>query len=203
MSTTDDDWSTVAKPFHVRCYEILQQRELATAVAVIEGEPRACSANFLIAQLPDQVLNIEAAPQGTRRHSWAREIVVHANHFVDPVALGVEEPPDQYRTFSCRREARLQSLLQSRQMLFVSDLKRFLGDHTNAPRSICRHVVEDAPVDEQYRTVTSVIMDLQAGLFFYTDGPPCSNAYRFVALRSSGMQRARQSDVPERIGHAV
>lgn len=52
MTTTDDDWSRLSKPFHLRCYEILRSRSFEAAIRVITDSDRACSANFLLAQIP-------------------------------------------------------------------------------------------------------------------------------------------------------
>lgn len=184
ITTTADDWARLAKPFHVRCYEILQQHTLEEAVAVVTGDTRACSANFLIAQKPDHAVNLEAAPAVVNQIDWQEGIIVHANHFVDPTAIGVEEPrDDDYRRWSCRREERLESLLRHQTQINVCDLQRYLRDHETPPRTICRHEEPAAPVDEQYRTVTSVIIDLDDSAFHITDGPPCANDYQTLYLQ--------------------
>ena len=183
ITTTADDWARLAKPFHVRCYEILQQRTVEEAVAVVTGSTRACSANFLIAQRPDRAVNLEAAPAVINQITWQEGVVVHANHFVDPAAIGVEEPKDDdYRLWSCRRQERLENLLRRHLPASVSDLQRYLRDHETPPRTICRHEDPTAPVDEQYRTVTSVIIDLDDGVLYVTDGPPCANEYQTLYL---------------------
>lgn len=183
ISTTDDQWARLEKPFHVRCYEILQQRTLDGAIAVVTGGGRSCSANYLIAQRPDRAVNLEAAPGAVNHLGWQEGVVVHANHFVDPEALGVEEPKDDdYRRWSCRRQERLDALLRGRRPVSAGDLQRYLRDHETPPRTICRHEDPAAPIDEQYRTVTSVIIDLDDGALHITDGPPCANAYGTLAI---------------------
>ena len=62
MTTTTDDWSRLSSPFHARCRAILRARDLDAATAVITAAPRACAANFLLAQAPDRIVDIEAAP---------------------------------------------------------------------------------------------------------------------------------------------
>jgi len=183
ISTTDDNWARLDKPFHVRCYEILQQRTLEDAVAVVMEGSRSCSANYLIAQRPDRAVNLEAAPSVVNQLGWKEGLFVHANHFVDPSSLGVEEPKDDdYRRWSCRRQDRLEALLLSRQPVSVDDLQNYLRDHETPPRSICRHEDPAAPIDEQYRTVTSVIIDLDEAAMHITDGPPCANAYQTLTI---------------------
>lgn len=177
ITTTDDDWQRLTAPFHVRCYDILLQQNLEDALAVVQREARACSANFLIAQRPDRVVDLEAAPETTKRISWHDGVVVHANHFVDPRSIDVEEPPDEHRRFSCLRQDRLQTFMAETPVIRRSQLQAWLKDHANAPRSICRHEDESVPVDEQYRTVTSVVIDLHDGNMWATAGPPCQSSY--------------------------
>ncbi|HZD11516.1 MAG TPA: C45 family peptidase [Candidatus Binatia bacterium] len=187
LVTTDDDWSRLSKPFHLRCYEILRQRSLDAAAAIISGEDRACSANYLLAQVPDRVVDVEAAPHSINRLSWQGGCLVHANHFVDPAALNIEEPRDElYRRTSCTRQERLQQLLQEEPPATIAAIQEYLRDHNTAPRHICRHEDKTAPIDEQYRTVTSVIIDLTARTMAASDGPPCENDYQRVALEEGG-----------------
>ncbi len=182
ITSTSDDWTRLTAPFHVRCYDILRRHRLDEARAVVADERRSCSANYLIAQAPDRVLNIEAAPDDLNQLSWEDGCVVHTNHFVDPEAIGVSEPEPEYRGFSCRRRERMQGLLAERRPISITDLQVMLRDHVNSPRSICRHEVLTAPVDEQYRTVTGIIMDLEERLLYITDGPPCENGFERHSL---------------------
>jgi isopenicillin-N N-acyltransferase-like protein len=76
----------------------------------------------------------------------------------------------------------MQSQLAERRPISIADLQVMLRDHVHSPRSICRHEVVTAPVDEQYRTVTGVIMDLEEKVLYVTDGPPCENSFERLAL---------------------
>jgi isopenicillin-N N-acyltransferase-like protein len=186
ITTTDDDWARLQKPFHVRCYEILQQSTIAAAQAVLQGSERACSGNFLLAQAPDQAVNVEAAPAVTNEITWQNGCIVHANHFVDPDDLGVAEPPDpDVRRYSCRRQERLEERLRAASPVSLHDIQEALRDHGTLPRTICRHEDRQAPIDEQYRTVTSVIMDLETLQMWISDGPPCTYDYDVLSLRAS------------------
>lgn len=184
LTTTTDDWERLTKPFHLRCYEILLQNSLASARAVIEEEARACAANFLIAATPDSVANVEAAPESANVLAPQNGCLVHANHFVDAAAIGVVEPPSETRPTSCQRQERLTAFLQSAPAVRIEQIQGWLQDHHNEPRSICRHERLDAPVDEQYRTVTSIVMDLHEQKLWATDGPPCQNDYKLYSLQT-------------------
>lgn len=183
MTSTDDDWATLAKPFHVRCYEILRARDFDAAVAVVTDEARACSTNFLIAQTPDRVVDIEAAPNKLRFLACEGGCLVHTNNFTAPEEIGVAEPPNPKRQFSVGRRARLGALLGMHDKITLEDIKADLQDHLRFPYGICRHAaVGLEPPEYHYITVTSVIMDLTDKTLLLTDGVPCENEFQTVNL---------------------
>ena len=183
MTSTDDDWATLARPFHVRCFEILRARDFDSAVRVVTNEARACSTNFLIAQTPDRVVDIEAAPDKLRLLGCQGGCLTHANHFTAPDEIGVAEPPNPKRPFSLGRQSRLGELLGARQSITTDDLQAGLRDHVRYPYGICRHAaVGLEPPENHYTTVTSVIMDLDAKTLLLTDGIPCESEYQRVSL---------------------
>jgi isopenicillin-N N-acyltransferase-like protein len=182
LTSTDDDWSRLRKPFHMRCYEILRSRTLESAVRVVTEGDRSCSGNFLIAQAPGQVLNIETAPRATRATGCVGGCLAHANHFVDPAALGVSEPPVEKSPHSYRRMERMSELLGRRRPLALRDLQDTLCDHQDHPYSICFHIDPQEPPEERYESVISAIIDLHAGVLYLSDGPPCENPYEQYAI---------------------
>ncbi len=182
MTTTDDDWTRLSKPFHLCCYEILRARDFDAAVQVVTDGPRACSANFLIAQMPDNVTDIEAAPPAVRFISGERGCLVHTNHFLNPAALGVVEPPYENSPHSHHRFRRLNELLQTKRPLSIGDLQIFLRDHEGYPYSICRHEDPNESEEEHYVTLTSVVMDLRERTMWLTDGRPCEGTYFRITL---------------------
>jgi isopenicillin-N N-acyltransferase like protein len=182
LLSTDDDWSRSVMPFHVRCFEILRRRSLAEARRVVETEARACSANFLLAQRPDVIVNVEAAPDAVRELYPERGAVVHTNHFVDPTLLGVEEPLSERRPHSYTRYHRMRALLDARAPVSIGDLEASLRDHDDYPDSVCRHENPDDPPEEWCITRTSAIMDLEELSLRITDGPPCEHIYEGFSI---------------------
>jgi isopenicillin-N N-acyltransferase-like protein len=181
LTSNDDDWARLHRPFHMRCYEILRSRTLDDAARVVTEGDRACSGNFLIAQAPGQALNIETAPRATRATGCVGGCLAHANHFDDPAALGVSEPPVEKNPHSRTRQARMTELL-SRRPLALGDLQAALRDHQGHPYSICFHIDTEEPPEEHYMTVISAIMDLHAGTLYLSDGPPCTSPYDRYAI---------------------
>lgn len=194
LTATGDDWARPSAPFHVRCYDILRARDFEVAVRVVTGTARACSANFVIAAAAsrfaagDRAVDIEAAPDETRLLGPEGGCLAHTNHFLDPAALGVVEPPNEKYPHSYHRLTRMRALLgegEDRDVggrLSVADLQAALRDHDGHPYSICRHIDPGEPPEEHYTTVTSAVMDLHARTLWLSDGPPCENAYRRYSL---------------------
>lgn len=186
MTSTDDNWTKLHKPFHVRCYEILKARDFESATRVVLDEDRVCAANYLIACTHDHVVDIEAAPTKVNLVTCENGRQAHANHFIDPDGLGIVEPPMDNRPHSQERHRRMTELLNSKDKLTFEDLKTFLLDKENYPYSINRHKDMDLPPEERFITVTSVIMDLHAGEIYLTDGPPDESEYQLVHLKHMG-----------------
>lgn len=179
-----DDAARLATPFHVRCHEILRQRDFDAAAAIVMAGRRACSANFLIARVPDRVADLEAAPGAVRSIAPQGGVIAHTNHFLDPEAMGVVEPVTDTRPFSVHRQARCSALLGSRPAggITIETAMAFLRDHDGHPQSLCRHRDARRPPDRQSTTVASALMDLYAGRMWISDGPPCENPYQALAL---------------------
>jgi isopenicillin-N N-acyltransferase like protein len=182
LLSTDDDWARLEMPFHVRCYEILRSSRFETAVRIVTDTPRACSANFVLAQTPDRLMDIEAAPSTSCSFGGAHGVVTHTNHFLDPTHLGVDEPDSERRPQSYTRLERMRELMDARRPLSVADVQVCLRDHDNYPDSVCRHVHPDDPPEEACPTVVSVVMDLDERTLWLSDGPPCEHVYEAYRL---------------------
>lgn len=181
LTSHDDDWARLHRPFHIRCYEVLHASELELAVGVIIGEERSCSANFLIAQVPDRVVNLETGPRGVHASACVAGCLVHANHFLHPEAVGTTERNVETSPHSWQRQARLAELLAARP-LGLADLQAALRDHAGYPASVCFHIDPAEPPEEHYESVVSAIMDLHARALYLSDGPPCRAPYVRYAL---------------------
>jgi isopenicillin-N N-acyltransferase-like protein len=182
LLTTSDDWSRLQAPFHLRCYDILRSVDFEAARQLVTGTPRSCSTNFLLAQTPDRVVDLEAAPDTLRELSAVNGCAVHANHFLDANLLAVTEPPFEWRPGSYHRQARMQDLLDARRPVAVGDLESALRDHDNYPDSICRHEEPEKHLADQCITVTSAVMDLDERSLRLTDGPPCEHTYEAYSI---------------------
>lgn len=182
LTSMGDDWQRFHSPFHARCYDILRSPDFERATRVITDEPRSCSSNFLIAQPPDKIINIEAAPDNLNYLSCEQGAVVHANHFVDPDGTGIVEPDTDFRPNSWERHRQLERLMRRDHPFDLEDIKHRLRDHDGYPNSVCRHPDLSDEDYDRYSTVTSIIMDLNAKVLYATSGPPCEQDYEAYPL---------------------
>ncbi|MGI9146618.1 MAG: C45 family autoproteolytic acyltransferase/hydrolase [Chloroflexota bacterium] len=183
LLSSADDWSRLEVPFHVRCYELLRRRSLHEALRVVKAGKRACSANFLLAQPPDQAVDVESAPDSVRELQPDFHRIAHTNHFLDPCELGVTEPISERRPHSYWRQTRMRALLDAHTPVGVEDLELALRDHAHYPDSICRHENPEDRPEEWCATVTSAIMDLTDCSLRLTHGRPCEHEYEEFSFR--------------------
>lgn len=182
LTSAEDDPSRIGLPFHARCYEILRQRTLDAAQKAALTEPRGGSANFLLAQTPAAVRNLEVAPHTVHTLHIDDGVLVHANHFSDPsVQVGNPERPG-----SVTRQRRLRGHF-SGETLSLNDVQMGLRDTENAPDAVCRHPNLNEPDYERYATVVSVVMDLSERVLYISDGPPDTAPYVRVALAQAAL----------------
>ncbi len=176
-----DSWRTLNKPFHVRCYEILQQRHLRAALAVVTNEQRACSANFVIASAKHGAVNVEAAPDAVEMIAPDNGFLVHTNHFIDPDLLGIAEPSEE-RIHTVHRYNCLQRQLPAVGNVTVDTIKRWLSDHDGYPNSVCQHPDSSIVSAEHYATVASIILNLDTLTMSVAAGTPCCKPYETYEL---------------------
>ncbi len=184
---TDDDWSRLRTPFHVRTWQILHARTLKAAVRAITDEDRACSANFLLGQTNGitEVVDIEAAPAATCALGPQRGVLTHANHFVNPDALGIRQALAEEKLSTYHRVARLNVLLEEGKLtgtLKAEGLMTVLRDHDGWPESVCRHPNSQLPEEERVESVVSIVQDLTARRMFIAAGPPCQSEFQTIGL---------------------
>jgi isopenicillin-N N-acyltransferase-like protein len=182
MMSVADSWDGAGLPFHARCHDALRAPSLRAAAAAIADGERACSANFVIAQSGRGIVNIEAAPGGTCAVAPSDGRLVHANHFEHAAAMSVVEAPYERRPISVRRQRRLADLIAAPEKPGVAELQQRLRDHDGYPDSVCRHPSQNEPLTRPYKTVVSVVMDLDDRALWISDGPPCEAPYQLHRL---------------------
>ena len=182
MYSSADNWKRFEKPFHVRCFEVLRSSTIEQAMNVLTGTPRSCTANFIIGEYPDKIVNIELAPDTFLNFYPNQGLLTHANNFADPNNMDVSEPPNPRRHLSAFRHERMKILLSTQKILDMKMIQNTLKDHEHHPQSLCRHRDNDLPKSQQTITKTSMIMDLEDLNIWATDGQPCMAEFEKFSL---------------------
>ena len=177
MYSTIDDWSRFEKPFHLRCYEVLRSKNMEEALQALLGTPRSCTANFILGYAPSRAVDIELTPDSLRLIDHENGVLAHANHMVDPIETGVEEPENPNRHLSEFRYYRMEKLLNDQKPLNVDILQEILKDHEHQPQSLCRHRDDTFPESQHTITKTAMIMDLNELKMWVTNGQPCKTEF--------------------------
>lgn len=189
LTSTEDDPSRLGLPFHARCYDILRSHTLDAAEEAARVEPRSCSANFLLAQTPESVRNLEVAPHTVRTLYPENGALVHANHFSDPAVQGSGLAPG-----SVARQRRLSEQFSGR-AISLNDVQTSLRD-SRAPDAVCRHPDLNEPDFERYATVVSAVINLSERVLYISDGPPDTAPYVRVTLDQAASAQAVSGTPP-------
>lgn len=170
-----------AKPFHVRCREIIDARRYDQALLAILSGARMGSANFLVGTAEGEIIDIETAPDDHACIYPVDGVITHANHF--DAMPGIGSKMETISAGTLFRGDRLRRLLaRGGERLSHDHMRACLSDHVSHPQGICRH--PDPGVIDAKRTVTAVavIIDLDDRRIWAADGPPCEAAFESFTL---------------------
>ncbi len=137
LSTSD--WRPHGMPHYLLKRVLLEQFTLADCLDVLRQARLCSSTNYVLADR-DGVVDVETTPAGIARVTAADDVVVHANHFVDPV-LAQDDAllPGLPRLRLSRQPAGRADRRTARNGRRRRPMMKMLADHDGYPASICRH----------------------------------------------------------------
>ncbi len=179
----------VGVPVHIVLRGILNSSTLPQAVGQAARMQRGTSANYLIAHREGEVLDVESTPTNYDVLYPADGRLVHANHFIGPRSITIQDTARILSPDSHLRQGRASKQLTLYGNAVDPDaFKQIFRDHGGSPDGICRHG-ETQPPDLGRQlissTVFSIIMNLSAGTFELAVGQPCNNSYEVYRLTES------------------
>jgi isopenicillin-N N-acyltransferase-like protein len=182
LNSSHDDWTRLAKPFHMHCHELIRQHTFEAAVATLTDSTHGCSANFVVGHADGRMVNVEMSPVGYLLPAPRAGCLIHTNHFLNPAAGGIDVPENE-RIFTIQRYNRaLEMVTADDEPIGRSRLAAILSDHTDYPHSICQHPDPAVPSWETYTTVAGFMLDLTTRTMHVADGPPCTHPWRTLSL---------------------
>jgi len=179
VSTVDRGEAGV--PYHIVLRKLLDSMSINDAAQTIYTPHRSLSANYLVAASCGLAFDAETLPGGgeaVRVMMPDDDLLVHANHFVDPDFAKVDarvriSPSTLFRADVLRRLLRRHG-----RGVTIEHAMEALRDERNYPAGVNAHPDPERHPMERWCTVASVIMDLDAGEIHIADGAPSERAYR-------------------------
>lgn len=161
---SERDFRQAGVPLAIIRRKVLEQGHFAFAVRAVATTPKACSNNMMISTVKGFAVDFECAPDEAFPLYPADGLIVHANHWVSPVALaklkdtGLTSVPE-----SVYRDWRVRKLLdEAGDKLSAADLKNAFFDDFLSPHAVCRPP-RPSMSGNLSATVAMVIMDPAAG----------------------------------------
>lgn len=137
---SDRDYRSAGVPLALIRRKALMSPLLAVAMHAVYCTPKSASNNVMVSHAEGVCIDFECAPDESFQVHPDQGLLVHANHWVSPVALsklrdtGIAATPD-----SLYRDIRVRDLLApQRGRITVDAVKAALFDDFQAPWSVCR-----------------------------------------------------------------
>lgn len=161
----DRDYRQLGVPLALIRRKVLEQANPALAMHAVYATPKSAANNMIVSHMAGVAIDFECAPDETFQVHHDRGLLVHANHFVSPVALsklkdmGIKETPD-----SLYRDIRVRDLLAPQLGRIDRDaVKAALFDDFGSPWSVCRPPRQNLR-SELSATVAMIVMEPELGL---------------------------------------
>lgn len=169
-------------PYLVKMRAVLNSTSLPDCLKVLTAHVGPNSMNMLVAQRDGEALDVELLPDDLLFLHPRDGVLTHTNHFLSPHFHAKDMGKYAFPDTVLRVERITRLLAEKKGQLGWDSIKEVLKDHFGYPDSICRHRDERVGPKEQWETLSSMIMDLAAGVMLYTAGPPCCHPYNRILL---------------------
>jgi isopenicillin-N N-acyltransferase-like protein len=179
---SDRDYCQTGVPLALIRRKVLESEHLALAMRTVYATPKSAANNMIVSHAGGVAIDFECAPDETFQVHAERGFLVHANHWVSPVALaklkdtGIANTP-----CTLYRDLRVRSLLAPQVGSLTRDaVKAALFDDFAAPWSVCRP--PRATVNgTMTATVAMIVMEPALGLMEVAPLPALNR--RFTTYR--------------------
>ena len=157
---SDRDYRRVGVPLPLIRRKALESSYLAHALHAVYATPKTGSNNMAVAHVGGVILNIECAPDESFILRPENGLLVHANHWISPIALTkLKDTGIAFSPCTLYRDQRVRELLAPKVgRITVQDVKQALLDDYQSPWSVCRPPRGDFGRATRSATVSTVIM---------------------------------------------
>jgi isopenicillin-N N-acyltransferase-like protein len=161
------------------------------AVRAVAATPKACSNNMMLSTSEGFGIDFECAPDEVFPIYPTDGLIVHANHWVSPVALAKLKDAGLLGD-SFYRDWRVQTLLGTGK-ISPDDLKAAFFDDFAAPFAVCRPVLPNSAGDLS-ATVAMIIMDTTAGTMDVAPLPAHCRDFTRYSLKDAPVSLAKAAE---------
>ncbi|WP_425450161.1 C45 family autoproteolytic acyltransferase/hydolase [Virgifigura deserti] len=180
---SDRDYRALGIPLPLIRRRALESQHFAHAIRAVATTPKSGSNNMMLSHVDGFAIDLECAPDEAFALYPEQDLLVHANHWVSPVALaklkevGISSTPDSYY-----RDVRVREALAARHgKLGREDLKAALSDDFGTPYAVCRPPQPNARGNLS-ATVAMVIMQPSAGIMEIAPLPALNRSFTTYKL---------------------
>jgi isopenicillin-N N-acyltransferase like protein len=179
----DRDYRQLGVPLALIRRKVLEQNHLALAMRAVYVTPKSGANNMIVSQAAGVAIDFECAPDETFQVLPERGLIVHANHFQSPVALGklkdtgIANTPD-----SLYRDYRVRDILKPKIGAITQDtVKAALFDDFETPWSVCRPPRPNLS-NNLSATVAMIVMTPQLGTMEVAMLPALNRQFQTFSL---------------------
>ena len=188
---SDRDYRQVGVPLALIRRKVLEQEHLALAMRAVYCTRKSAANNMIVSHREGVAIDFECAPDETFQVHPQNGLLVHANHFVSPVALGklrdagIQDTPD-----SLYRDIRVRDLLQPHIGNITFDtVKNALFDEFAYPWSVCRPPRRNLS-NNLSATVAMILMEAATGTMQAAPLPALNREFTEYRLEIDEIGRA-------------
>ncbi|WP_456617698.1 MULTISPECIES: C45 family autoproteolytic acyltransferase/hydolase [unclassified Bradyrhizobium] len=188
---SDRDYRQVGVPLALIRRKVLEQEHLALAMRAVYCTKKSAANNMIVSHREGVAIDFECAPDETFQVHPQNGLLVHANHFVSPVALGklkdagIQDTPD-----SLYRDIRVRDLLQPHiGSISFDTVKSALFDEFAYPWSVCRPPRRNLS-NNLSATVAMILMEPASGLMEVAPLPALNREFTSYRLEIDEIGRA-------------
>lgn len=188
---SDRDYRTLGVPLALIRRKALESAHLAHALRTVATTPKSASNNIVVSHAAGLVFNFECAPDEAFTVAPENGLLVHANHWLSPVALaklrdtGLAAMPD-----SLYRDLRVRQLLGLKgRHVSPDDVKEALFDDLLTPWSVCRPPRESF-TDNLTATVAMLVIDPADGTMEIAPLPALQRTFTTYRLQRAAARSA-------------
>jgi len=188
---SDRDYCQIGVPLALIRRKVLESEHLALAMRAVYATPKSPSNNMIVSHAEGLAIDFECAPDETFQVHPQDGLLVHANHWQSPVALGklkdtgIANTPD-----SLYRDIRVRDLLSPRIGALDADaVKQALFDDFASPWSVCRPPRPSFTTDLS-ATVAMIVMQPALGRMEVAMLPALNREFQTFELAASSPAEA-------------